>query len=197
MDATRAPTAAGAGTLRTSVPVAAGGERLDYEVIVGRGLLAEVPRLLAERVRAHRWVIISDEAVAALYAGPLSDKLRKSGGDPLLLTFPAGERYKNRETWARLTDALLEAGCGRDTGVLALGGGVTGDLAGFVAATFLRGVPVVQIPTSLVAMIDSAVGGKTGVDAPAGKNLVGAFHPPRLVVVDPETVRTPPRAARR
>jgi 3-dehydroquinate synthase len=114
----------------------------------------------------------------------------------LLLRFPAGEEHKNRATWARLTDAMLAAGCGRDTAVLALGGGVTGDLAGFVAATYLRGVPVVQVPTSLVAMIDSAIGGKTGVDTEAGKNLVGAFHPPALVVVDPEATATLARPQR-
>jgi 3-dehydroquinate synthase len=91
---------------------------------------------------------------------------------------------------------MLQAGCGRDTAVVALGGGVTGDLAGFVAATFLRGIPVVQVPTSLVAMIDSAVGGKTGVDTLAGKNLVGSFHPPALVTVDPDLVRTLPRPER-
>jgi 3-dehydroquinate synthase len=178
------------------VLVRAGGERLDYDVIVQRGLLAELPALLKERIRAHRWVVISDENVAGLYGAALADRLAGPGASPLLLAFPAGEAQKNRQTWSRLTDALLDSGCGRDTAIVAVGGGVTGDLAGFVAATFLRGVPVVQVPTSLVAMIDSAVGGKTGVDTPAGKNLVGAFHPPRLVVVDPETVRTLPRAER-
>jgi 3-dehydroquinate synthase len=103
---------------------------------------------------------------------------------------PSGEAHKTRDTWARVTDGLLEAGCGRDTTVVALGGGVVGDLAGFVAATFMRGVPVVQCPTSLLAMIDASIGGKTGVDTAAGKNLVGAFHPPAAVLADVETIRT-------
>jgi 3-dehydroquinate synthase len=147
-------------------------------------------------VRAHRWVAISDQNVAGLYAARLMDAFGGPSKGPLLLTFPAGEVHKTRETWALLTDELLRAGCGRDTAILALGGGVTGDLAGFVAATFLRGVPVVQLPTSLVAMIDAAVGGKTGVDTLAGKNLVGTFHAPSLVVADAETVRTLPRPER-
>jgi 3-dehydroquinate synthase len=113
-----------------------------------------------------------------------------------LHTFAAGEASKTRASWAALTDDLLAAGLARDGGVVAVGGGVTGDLAGFVAATYMRGIPVVQVPTSVLAMVDSAVGGKTGVDTPAGKNLVGAFHAPRLVVVDPEAVTTLPRPQR-
>jgi 3-dehydroquinate synthase len=110
---------------------------------------------------------------------------------------PSGEAHKTRDTWARVTDGLLDAGCGRDTTVVALGGGVVGDLAGFVAATFMRGVPVVQCPTSLLAMIDASIGGKTGVDTAAGKNLVGAFHPPAAVLADVETIRTLSLAQRR
>ena len=98
------------------------------------------------------------------------------------------------ETWARVTDELLAAGCARDTTLVALGGGVVGDLAGFVAATFMRGIPVVQCPTSLLAMIDASVGGKTGVDTEAGKNLVGAFHPPAVVLADVEMLNTLPVA---
>jgi 3-dehydroquinate synthase len=113
-----------------------------------------------------------------------------------LHTFPAGEAHKSRESWLDLTDDLLAGGLGRDGAVVAVGGGVTGDLAGFVAATFMRGIPVVQVPTSLVAMIDASVGGKTGVDVPGGKNLVGAFHPPRVVVADPAVVETLPREER-
>jgi 3-dehydroquinate synthase len=115
-----------------------------------------------------------------------------AGLDMALFTFPAGEASKTRKSWSILTDELLEAGFGRDSCVIAVGGGVTTDLAGFVAATFLRGVPVVQVPTSYLAMIDASVGGKTGVDVKAGKNLVGAFHPPRLVVADPEVLATLP-----
>jgi 3-dehydroquinate synthase len=105
---------------------------------------------------------------------------------------PAGEQHKTREQWAAITDMLLANGCGRDTTIVALGGGVIGDLAGFVAATYMRGVPVVQIPTTLLAMVDASVGGKTAVDTPAGKNLVGAFHPPAIVVIDPATLASLP-----
>jgi 3-dehydroquinate synthase len=104
----------------------------------------------------------------------------------------AGEIHKTRETWAIVTDALLEAGLGRDSTIVALGGGVVGDLTGFVAATYMRGVKFVQIPTTLVAMVDAAIGGKTGVDAPAGKNLVGCFHMPAAVLIDPEVLVTLP-----
>jgi 3-dehydroquinate synthase len=111
---------------------------------------------------------------------------------PQLLSFPAGEKHKTRTTWSTLTDQLVTAGFGRDSAIVALGGGVTGDLAGFVAATYLRGVPVVQVPTTLLAMIDSSIGGKTGVDTAAGKNLVGAFHHPALVLIDPRLLTTLP-----
>jgi len=124
------------------------------------------------------------------------ERLREAGLDASLYTFPAGEASKTRKSWSILTDEMLEAGFGRDACVVAVGGGVTTDLAGFVAATYLRGIPVVQVPTSSLAMIDASVGGKTGVDAKAGKNLVGAFHPPRLVVADTSVLRTLPRTER-
>src|SRR2546426_1907938 len=111
-------------------------------------------------------------------------RLRDATLPAQLFEFPAGEWNKTRETWALLCDRMLAAQFGRDAAVIALGGGVVGDVAGFVAATYLRGVPYVQVPTTLLAMIDSSIGGKTGVDVPAGKNLLGAFHQPRLVVAD-------------
>jgi 3-dehydroquinate synthase len=109
-----------------------------------------------------------------------------------ILTIPAGESNKTREVWARLTDEMLANGYGRDAAVIALGGGVVGDLAGFVAATFMRGIPIIQVPTTLLAMIDASIGGKTAVDTPAGKNLVGAFHSPTAVLVDPQVLMTLP-----
>ena len=167
-----------------------------YEVMVQPGLLHRLPSVLAERVPGSSYPVVADERVAELYGASLAEALRQHGLHAPLLTFPPGEGSKNREVWARLMDGLLEEGVDREAVVLSVGGGVTGDLAGFVAATCLRGLRVVQVPTSLVAMVDSSVGGKTGVDVPAGKNLVGAFHPPSLVAVDPETVRTLPRARR-
>jgi 3-dehydroquinate synthase len=125
-----------------------------------------------------------------LYAEKLRNQLEKGSAE--VLTIPAGESNKTRESWARLTDQMLAKKFGRDSVVIALGGGVVGDLAGFVAATFMRGIPVVQIPTTLVAMVDASIGGKTAVDTPAGKNLVGAFHPPAAVLVDPQLLGTLP-----
>jgi 3-dehydroquinate synthase len=168
----------------------------DYPVFVGVGLFAQLPRLLTEHVAAQRFAVISDDNVASLHGHPLMESLRQAGLDASLFTFPAGEASKTRESWSILTDELLEAGFGRDSCVLAVGGGVTTDLGGFVAATFLRGVPVVQVPTSYLAMIDASVGGKTGVDVGAGKNLVGAFHAPRLVVADTDVLRTLPKEER-
>lgn len=161
-----------------------------YPVVVERGALGELPRLLAEHAPARRYAVISDDRVAALHGHAVMEALRASGLDASLFTFPAGESSKTRRSWSILTDEMLEAGFGRDSCVVAVGGGVTTDLAGFVAATYLRGLPVVQVPTSYLAMIDASVGGKTGVDVKAGKNLVGAFHPPRLVVADPAVLRT-------
>ncbi len=123
---------------------------------------------------------------------PSACTVRCAPADAKLLTIPAGEASKTRATWAQLTDDLLASGFGRDSAIIALGGGVVGDIAGFVAATYMRGVPFVQMPTSLLAMIDAAIGGKTGVDTPAGKNLVGAFHHPALVIVDPSALSTLP-----
>lgn len=167
-----------------------------YRVLIGADLRHEFARHIAEVARAHRYAVITDGNVAPHYASALVKALAPLGGTSLHVV-PAGETHKTRAEWARLTDELLDAGCGRDTTVVALGGGVVGDLAGFVAATFMRGVPVVQCPTSLLAMIDASIGGKTGVDTAAGKNLVGAFHPPAVVLADVETLRTLPDAHRR
>ncbi|HET7549982.1 MAG TPA: 3-dehydroquinate synthase [Gemmatimonadaceae bacterium] len=154
------------------------------------GSLDRAGELVRDAAPAHRYAIITDDVVGPLYASRVAESFAGVRVD--LLTIPTGEHHKTRESWARLTDELLAGGFGRDTTVVALGGGVIGDLAGFVAATFMRGVPVVQLPTSLLAMIDASVGGKTGVDTPAGKNLVGAFHPPSLVLSDPSALATLP-----
>jgi len=167
-----------------------------YEVRISAGLSAEFAPIIAAVARAHCYAVISDDNVAPLHAGPLMAELAKHGRTSLHV-MPSGEAHKTRDTWARVTDGMLDAGCGRDTTVVALGGGVVGDLAGFVAATFMRGVPVAQCPTSLLAMIDASIGGKTGVDTTAGKNLVGAFHAPAAVLADVETIRTLSLAQRR
>ena len=172
-------------------PVLDGG---GYEIHVRAGALSDAGALVARFARAHHVAIVSDRTVAALYAAPVAASVTSALPGASLSTHivAPGEDSKTRETWSALTDALLAAGAGRDTTVVALGGGVVGDLAGFVAATYMRGVPVVQLPTTLLAMVDSSVGGKTGVDTPAGKNLVGAFHPPAVVIADVATLETLP-----
>lgn len=155
---------------------------------VSPGLLDTVGVLATAAVpRAHRWAVVADAAVAQAHGATVRDSFAEA---PTWHAFPSGEQHKTRETWAMLTDSLAAAGHGRDSAVLALGGGVAGDLAGFVAATYARGIPVVQVPTSLLAMVDASVGGKTAVDIPAGKNLVGAFHPPAAVLADPLVLAT-------
>jgi 3-dehydroquinate synthase len=152
-------------------------------VYIEAGLLSRLGELCARHLPDRRVAIISDERVALAIAPPI---------DAPHFTFAAGESSKSRESWAQLTDALLGEGFGRDSAIVSLGGGVTGDLAGFVAATYLRGIPWLQVPTTLLAMLDASVGGKTGVDTPAGKNLVGAFHQPVAVVMDPDVLRSLP-----
>ncbi len=158
-----------------------------YPILVEPGLLGRLERLVEEHLPGKRAVMIADEAVNRLMREGRLGEVRWSGET---LLFPAGERSKTRESWSRLTDELLRRGYGRDSGIVAFGGGVAGDLAGFVAATYLRGVPYVQVPTTLLAMLDASVGGKTGVDTSHGKNLVGAFHPPVAVLADPLVLAT-------
>lgn len=162
----------------------------DYPVVIGSGLLDELPAALDGAVPGRRLAFVSDETVAGLHTERTLEACREAGLDARLFTFPAGEASKSRKSWSILTDEMLDAGYGRDSAVVAMGGGVTTDLGGFVAATYLRGVPVVQVPTTSLAMIDASVGGKTGVDVRAGKNLVGAFHAPALVLADSETLGT-------
>jgi len=135
-------------------------------------------------------VLISDSNVAPLYAAPLLQRLARVGVEAHLETFPAGEAHKTRETKADLEDRLFRLGIGRDAAIVAVGGGVTGDLAGFTAATWHRGIPIVQAPTTVLAMCDAALGGKTAVDLPGGKNLVGAFHHPWAIYADVATLAT-------
>jgi 3-dehydroquinate synthase len=152
--------------------------------------LSQVGALVRKLAPAHRYALITDSNIQPLYAGKVGSQFES--GSIEVLTIPAGESNKTRETWSRLTDQMLAKGYGRDSAVIALGGGVVGDLAGFVAATFMRGVPVVQVPTTLVAMVDASIGGKTAVDTPRGKNLVGVFHAPAVVVIDPHLLATLP-----
>ncbi len=162
-----------------------------YDILIGADTLAALPEIVARACPAQRYAVIADATVARLY-GERVTNLLSGPARADLIAFPAGEWNKTREQWHQVSDAMLAAGCGRDAAVVALGGGVTGDLAGFVAATFLRGVPYVQLPTTLLAMIDSSIGGKTGVDTTFGKNLIGAFHQPRAVIADVTTLASLP-----
>jgi 3-dehydroquinate synthase len=159
-----------------------------YRVTVEAGAIDRAGKITSRVAPAHRYAVITDSNVGPLHAA----RLRASYDDAqtFLFTIPAGEAHKTRDTWVKLTDELLSTGFGRDSTIIALGGGVVGDLAGFVAATFMRGVPYIQVPTSLLAMIDASVGGKTGVDTAKGKNLVGAFHQPAAVIADISVLET-------
>jgi 3-dehydroquinate synthase len=161
-----------------------------YPVYVEPGALGRLEALVAQHLGAQGTARIAMIADADVFALLQAGRLGRGPWQGAALTFPPGEPSKTRDQWARLTDALLVQGYGRDSGIVALGGGVAGDLAGFVAATYMRGLPYLQVPTSLLAMLDASVGGKTGVDTPEGKNLIGAFHPPAAVVADPHALAT-------
>jgi 3-dehydroquinate synthase len=186
------PTSHGAGAGRNAVAIGRKwtGTVTGYPVTVAPGALDRLADICADATSAHRYAIITDETVRDLYAARAAEAFTTS--DVAVLTVSPGETHKTRESWARLTDELLDRGYGRDSAIIALGGGVVGDLAGFVAATFMRGIPFVQAPTTLLAMIDASIGGKTGVDTRHGKNLVGAFHRPAAVVVDQTVLATLP-----
>jgi 3-dehydroquinate synthase len=163
-----------------------------YEVRVGEELLERVGLWLREKEYSDKAVIITDTTVGKLYADVLEGSLKTADFKVTLLQLPVGEEQKSLETATGLYDKLMDAYVERTTPVLALGGGVIGDLAGFVAATYLRGLPLVQVPTTLLAMVDSSIGGKTAVDRGNLKNIIGTFYQPRLVVADIGTLNTLP-----
>ncbi len=159
-----------------------------YDVVIGDNLLARAGALLAPKLPQKRAVIVTDQTVAGLHLQTLLDGLAETAIDASSIVVKGGEASKNMDTYADVVDQLLEARVERRTVVIALGGGVVGDLAGFAAATTLRGLPFVQIPTTLLSQVDSSVGGKTGVNTRRGKNLVGAFYQPRMVLADTGTL---------
>ena len=163
-----------------------------YQIKIGPGLLARLGQECARLKLSHRYAIISDVHVAARFGKAAQQSLTRTGFDPVLVILPAGETAKSLKTVGACFTRLARHRLERSSFIVALGGGVVGDLAGFVAATYLRGLPFVQVPTTLLAQVDSAVGGKVGVNLPAGKNLVGAFHQPRLVLSDLSTLATLP-----
>ena len=163
-----------------------------YEILIGNRLFSRIAQYLKETPLATHIVIITDSNVAPLYGDRLKEALDQHALNSYLIIFEAGEKNKNRATKAQLEDQMLQLGLGRDTIVLALGGGVVGDLAGFVAATYNRGIPYIQIPTTVIAQVDSSIGGKTGIDVAQGKNLLGAFYQPKAVFIDIDTLKTLP-----
>jgi 3-dehydroquinate synthase len=167
-------------------------EATRYPVLIGAGVSAELPRLLAEKMGLTGVFLVTDTNVDSLHGDRVMAMLRSAGLPARKLVVPAGERSKSAEQLLRLWRAMVEDGCDRGACVVALGGGVVGDLAGFAAASVLRGIDSIQVPTSLLAMVDASVGGKTGIDLPEGKNLVGAFHQPRAVVMDLDFLATLP-----
>ncbi|MFM2295131.1 MAG: hypothetical protein RLZZ350_1544 [Verrucomicrobiota bacterium] len=163
-----------------------------YPILIGPGLLARLGAHCAKLKLGQRCAIITDTNVGKRYAKEVFNSLARAGFAPSLIVVPAGETAKSLANVQRCYDLLAEHRLERKSFIVALGGGVVGDLAGFVAATYLRGIPFVQVPTTLLAQVDSSVGGKTGVNLKAGKNLVGAFHQPRLVLCDLDVLKTLP-----
>jgi 3-dehydroquinate synthase len=165
-----------------------------YDILIGQGLLAEAGERLRPVIRGKRVVVVTDETVAALHLDRLARALTASGFAHHAIVLPPGEQTKDFSHFSRLAEDILALGIERGTPLLALGGGVIGDLTGFAAATLLRGLDYVQVPTTLLAQVDSSVGGKTGINTAHGKNLVGAFHQPVLVLADIDALGTlPPR----
>ena len=194
-DSPDATTARVLAALHGHVPARRVGVRLagaGYDVVVGAGLLGRAGALLAPVLPQKRAVVVADETVAALHLPALTAGLGEAGFECRTVCVRPGEASKSLGSYGRVADALLEAGVERRTAVVALGGGVVGDLAGFAAATVLRGLPFVQVPTTLLAQVDSSVGGKTGINTAYGKNLLGAFHQPRMVLADTATLASLP-----
>lgn len=157
-------------------------------IVIGEGVAQS--NLLDESCKTKSIVIISDDRVAKLYASQIREYLQSSSKEVYLLTFPEGEASKTRETKERLEDEMQKKGLGRDTTLIGLGGGVTTDLAGYIASTYCRGISLILIPTSVLAMVDASIGGKTGVNTPYGKNLIGTFYLPEALIIDYDFIET-------
>ncbi|MGH7845066.1 MAG: 3-dehydroquinate synthase family protein, partial [Candidatus Binatia bacterium] len=164
-----------------------------YPIHIGTGFLSRTGELLASLLAGKKVGIITNSTVGQIYLEPLQTSLKGLDLEVSTILVPDGEKHKNLKTLATVYDQLIAARFERGSVLIALGGGVVGDLAGFAAATFLRGVPYIQIPTTLLAHVDSSVGGKTGVNHREGKNLIGAFYQPRAVIIDVDVLATLPR----
>ena len=172
--------------------VSVGLSRAPYKVLIGAGAISSCGELISRVLKPARCVVVTDSNVAPLYAEAVEISLAHAGFQPVRVVVPAGESSKSLTQIGVICDAMIEAGLDRSSLLVALGGGVVGDLAGFAAAVYYRGIPYIQVPTTIVSQVDSSVGGKTGVNAAGGKNLIGSFHQPRLVIADTETLRSLP-----
>ncbi len=166
---------------------------IDYDILIGQELLTDGNLLQYGRLKGLRLAIISDSHVEPLYGKSLQKNLINQGWETLLLSFPAGEKQKSRQTKEQLENQLLAQGMGRDLCLIALGGGVVTDLTGFLASTYCRGVPFISVPTSLLAMVDASLGGKTGINVPYGKNMIGTIYQPSAIFIDIATLKTLPQ----
>jgi 3-dehydroquinate synthase len=163
-----------------------------YPIYIGEGLLSQI-KLIEPHLKQKHVAIVTNTTVAPLYLDPLLTLLKQHGIKAFPIILPDGESYKNQETLNLIYDALLKEKCERTTTLIALGGGVIGDMTGYAAATYLRGIPFIQMPTTLLSQVDSSVGGKTGINHPLGKNMIGAFYQPQCVIADIETLKTLPQ----
>jgi len=161
-----------------------------YAIHIEPGCLASVGESIADVSNAAQCMVVSNQTIAPLYMQTVRSSLERAGWQVRECILPDGEQYKNMETWALIMDALMQARLSRNEPIIALGGGVVGDMTGFAAACYRRGIPFIQVPTTLLAQVDSSVGGKTAINHPHGKNMIGAFYQPRLVWIDPEVLAT-------
>ena len=164
-----------------------------YDILIGRDLLAKTGRLIAERFNTSRIAVVTHPSIRQLFSEQIASELTTVGQAPEFIEVPEGESSKSLQQAEAIYDRLLEMNCDRKSALVALGGGVVGDLTGFIAATYQRGIPFVQIPTTLLSQVDSSVGGKTAVNHPRGKNMIGSFYQPKLVVIDFNTLHTLPQ----
>ncbi len=164
-----------------------------YPIWIESGLLEKFPQLIDPMNSGNRWVIVTQESIQRYYGSNLLSRLKDEGFNADLITIPTGESAKSIQEFEQLQRKLLQIGCDRKTILLAMGGGVVGDVTGFTASTFMRGIDYIQIPTTLLGMVDSSIGGKTGINLPEGKNLIGTFHQPKVVAIDPNLINTLPK----
>lgn len=164
-----------------------------YDITIDKGLIDNLALEIKQKHVANSYVIITDDNIAKIYGKNLLKNFQDKNLHSHLISFPSGEKNKSRKTKEKIEDEMLRLGFGRDSCIIAIGGGITGDLAGFVAATYMRGVPYIQVPTTLLAMVDSSIGGKVGVDTEEAKNAIGAFYQPKKVIIDLDFLKTLPK----